>query len=135
MLTKKQPQIHTDEHRKAVNEITESIIGCAFRVANTLGCGFLEKVYENAMSHELTKCGMVVRQQAPLTVHYDDTIVGHYTADLLVDDQVIVELKAVKALDEVHLAQCLNYLKATDLPVCLLVNFGRPKIQIKRLVS
>ncbi len=135
MLTKKQPQIHTDEHRKAVNEITESIIGCAFRVANTLGCGFLEKVYENAMSHELTKCGMVVRQQAPLTVHYDDTIVGHYTADLLVDDQVIVELKAVKALDEVHMAQCLNYLKATRLPVCLLVNFGRPKIQIKRLVS
>ncbi len=135
MLTKKQPQIHTDEHRKAVNEITESIIGCAFRVANTLGCGFLEKVYENAMSHELTKCGMVVRQQAPLTVHYDDTIVGNYTADLLVDDQVIVELKAVKALDEVHMPQCLNYLKATHLPVCLLVNFGRPKIQIKRLVS
>ncbi|MCH8315369.1 MAG: GxxExxY protein [Planctomycetes bacterium] len=135
MLTKRQPQIHTDAHRKAVNEITESIIGCAFRVANTLGCGFLEKVYENAMSHELTKCGMVVPQQAPLTVHYDDTIVGHYTADLLVDDQVIVELKAVKALDEVHMAQCLNYLKATHLPVCLLINFGRPKIQIKRLVS
>ena len=135
MLTKRQPQIHTDEHRKAVNEITESIIGCAFRVANTLGCGFLEKVYENAMSHELTKCGMVIRQQAPLTVHYDDTIVGHYTADLLVDDQVIVELKAVKALDEVHMAQGLNYLKATHLPVCLLINFGRPKIQIKRLVS
>ena len=135
MLTKRQPQIHTDEHRKAVNEITESIIGCAFQVANTLGCGFLEKVYENAMSHELTKCGMVVRQQAPLTVHYDDTIVGNYTADLLVDDQVIVELKAVKALDEVHMAQGLNYLKATHLPVCLLINFGRPKIQIKRLVS
>ena len=107
MLTEKQPQIQTDEHRKAVNEITESIIGCAFRVANILRCGFLEKVYENAMSHELTKRGMVVRQQAPLTVHYDDTIVGHYTADLLVDDQVIVELKAVKALDEVHMAQCL----------------------------
>lgn len=135
MLTKRQPQIHTDEHRKAVNETTESIIGYAFRVANTLGCGFLEKVYENAMSHELTKCGMVIRQQAPLTVHYDDTIVGHYTADLLVDDQVIVELKAVQALDEVHMAQGLNYLKATHLPVCLLINFGRPKIQIKRLVS
>ena len=133
MLTKTQPQIHTDEHRKSVNEITESIIGCAFRVANTLGCGFLEKVYENAMSHELAKCGMVVRQQAPLTVLYDDTIVGHYTADLLVDDQVIVELKAVKVLDEVHMAQCLNYLKATGFKTCLLLNFGKPRLEIKRI--
>ena len=134
MLTKKQPQIHTDEHRKAVNEITEAIIGCAYSVANTLGAGFLEKVYENALAHELRKHGLLVSQQTPLTVQYDEVVVGQYVADLVVADQILVELKAAKSLDEIHMAQCLNYLKATGLPICLLINFGRPKIQIKRFV-
>ena len=134
MLTKRQPQIHTDERSKKVNEITEAIIGCAYSVANTLGAGFLEKVYENALAHELRKHGLLVSQQAPLTVQYDEVVVGQYVADLVVADQILVELKAAKSLDEIHMAQCLNYLKATGLPICLLINFGRPKIQIKRFV-
>ncbi len=134
MLTKKQPQIHTDAHRLSRNELTEVIIGCAYTVANTLGAGFLEKVYENALAHELRKRGLLVSQQTPLTVQYDEVVVGQYVADLVVADQILVELKAAKSLDEIHMAQCLNYLKATGLPICLLINFGRPKIQIKRFV-
>ena len=124
MLTKKQPQIHTDERSEEVNEVTEAIIGCAYSVANTLGAGFLEKVYENALAHEIKKRGLLVSQQSPLTVQYDEIVVGQYVADLVVADQVLVELKATKTLDEIHMAQCLNYLKATGLPVCLLINFG-----------
>jgi GxxExxY protein len=120
----------TDEHR--LNQITEKIIGCAFRVANELGCGFLEKVYENAMAHELRKVGLKVSQQHPITILYDGVVVGDYFADLVVEEFVLVELKAVKDLDEIHQAQCINYLKATHFPVCLLFNFGKNRIRIKR---
>ncbi len=99
--------MHTDRTR--LNGLTGRIIGCAFTVANTLKCGFLEKVYENALAHELTKNGPLVVQQYGVTVHYDGVIVGTYTADLLVENVVLVELKAVKALDPIHGAQCLNY--------------------------
>jgi len=122
----------TDKHR--LNQITEQIIGCAYTVGNQLGCGFLEKVYENALAHELRKAGLVVAQQQPITVRYDGVVVGDYIADLLVAECVMVELKAVKALDDVHLAQCLNYLKATGLQVCLLINFGNPKVEVRRVV-
>jgi GxxExxY protein len=104
------------------------------RVANTLGSGFLEKVYENALAHELRKARLVVSQQSVITVLYDGVIVGDYMADLLVEGSVIVELKAVRCLDDIHSAQCLNYLKATGIRICLLMNFGCPRIQIKRLV-
>lgn len=114
---------------------TENIIGCAFRVANTLGCGFLEKVYENALAFELRKSGMTVDQQRAIQVLYEGHVVGDYFADLVVDRRVILELKAVKALDDIHLAQCYNYLKATGMPLCLLINFGAPKIEIKRVIS
>lgn len=114
--------------------LTARIIGCAYRVANELGSGFLEKVYENALAHELRKAGLTVIQQHGIVVLYDGVEVGSYVADLLVEGQILVELKACKDLDEIHLAQCLNYLKATGLPVCLLMNFGRPKIQIRRLM-
>ena len=114
--------------------LTSRIIGCAYRVANELGSGFLEKVYENALAHELRKAGLNVVQQFGIVVHYDDVIVGDYVADLLVNNQVLIELKACKDLDDVHLAQCLNYLKATGQKVCLLMNFGRPKLQIRRLM-
>ena len=120
----------TDEHK--LNQITEKIIGCAFRIANELGCGFLEKVYENAMAHEIRKAGLKVLQQHPITIRYDGVVVGDYIADLLVEDLVLVELKAVKDLDEIHQAQCINYLKATRFPVCLLFNFGKSRVQIKR---
>jgi GxxExxY protein len=114
--------------------LSEVIIGSAFAVVNTLGVGFLEKVYENALAHELRKGGLTVFQQHAVAVHYDGVVVGTYTADLLVEDAVLVELKAVKALDAIHSAQCLNYLKATGLRLCLLLNFGSPRMEIKRLV-
>lgn len=125
-----------DETRRLeLNKITERIIGCVYMVGNTLGNGFLEKVYENTLAHELRKAGLQVVQQYGIQVHYDGIVVGEFAADLLVERCVLVELKAVKALDEIHMAQCLNYLKATGLSVCLLINFGQPKVQIKRLVK
>ncbi len=117
-----------------IDKITEIIIGCAFKVSNALGTGFLEKVYENALAHELRKAGLKVLQQYGIQVLYDGIVVGEYVADLLVEGCVPVELKAVQAIDTVHMAQGLNYLKATGLHVCLLLNFGQPKVEIKRLV-
>jgi GxxExxY protein len=119
---------------KRINEVTRRVIGCAFAVSNALGAGFLEKVYENALAYELRKNGLRVEQQKGIAVRYDDVIVGEYCADLLVEELVIVELKAIKTFDEVHSAQCINYLKATGLRACLLINFGRPEVQIKRFV-
>ncbi len=89
-------------------DITERIIGCAYTVANTLGAGFLEKVYENALAHEMRKCRLEVKQQFPITVYYDGIVAGEYVADLLVENDILIELKAVKALDSVHMAQCMN---------------------------
>jgi len=127
-------EVPRDANSKRFDEITERIIGCAYTVANALGNGFLEKAYENALAHELRKSGLTVEQQKNIQVFYDGIIVGDYAADLLVEGSVLVELKAVKALDEIHIAQCLNYLKATGLKVCLLLNFGTAKVQVKRLV-
>ena len=117
-----------------VNDITEKIIGSLYQVSNSLGCGFLEKVYENASGIAIAKAGLRVQQQFPIKVHYEGVVVGDYFADLLVEELVLVELKTVKAFDDVHTAQCLNYLRATGLPVCLLVNFYRPKLEIKRII-
>ena len=118
-----------------VNEITEKIIGCVYKVSNTLGGGFLEKVYENASVIEVGKTGLEVRQQYPIKVKYDGVVVGEFFADLLVANLVLVEFKAVKLLEDVHTAQCLNYLRATGMPVCLLINFYRPKVEIKRIIA
>lgn len=115
--------------------VTSTVIGCSYTVANTLGAGFLEKVYENALAHEIRKAGLDVQQQHSVDVLYDDVVVGCYVADLIVEQRVLVELKALRALEDIHLAQCLNHLKATNLPVCLLLNFGRPRIQIKRVLN
>jgi len=125
--------MQTDEKR--LNEITEKIIGCAYNVANGLDCGFLEKVYENAMRIEIQRAGLTVLQQHPIPVMWRGEIVGDYFADLLVDGSVLVELKAVKSFDDVHMAQCMNYLKATGIKVCLLINFAKPQIEIKRIVN
>lgn len=114
-------------------EITEKIIGCAYAVSNTLGCGFLEKVYENALTYELQQKGMKVEQQRPIKIYYKDILVGEYAADLLVAETVLVELKAIQGLEDVHYAQCLNYLRATALRVCLLLNFGKPELQVRRI--
>ena len=117
-----------------LNALSERIIGCAFTVANGLGSGFLEKVYENALAHELRKAGLTVAQQQGVSVNYDDVIVGEYVADLLVEAAVVVELKAVRALDDIHQAQCMNYLRATGMHLCLLLNFGKPRLEIRRIV-
>lgn len=117
-----------------INKITESIIGAAYKVSNTLGSGFLEKVYENALLLELTRSGLSVKQQYPVPVYYGDDLVGDYYADLLVQDRVLVELKTVKALDEIHMAQCMNYLKATRYELCLLINFFKPHVEIRRII-
>jgi GxxExxY protein len=117
-----------------LNALSERIIGCAFTVANTLGVGFFEKVYENALAIELREAGLSVRQQFPMTVRYHGSVVGEYVADLLVEGCVLVELKVAKSLDTIHTAQGLNYLKASDLRLCLLLNFGRPNLEIKRLM-
>ena len=113
--------------------LTEAVIGCAFRVANGLGSGFLEKVYENALIHELRKAGLDAKQQVTVSVHYDGQNVGDYIGDIVVEGKLLLELKACKSLEDVHLAQCLNYLKATGIPTCLLINFGTPKPQIRRI--
>jgi GxxExxY protein len=118
-----------------LNVITEKIIGCAFKVGNTLGAGFLEKVYENALAHEIRKAGLSVEQQAVCKVVYDSCDVGDYFADLLVEKSVMVELKVVKELDSFHLAQCMNYLRATGLSLCLLINFYRPKVEVRRIIN
>lgn len=115
-----------------LNRLTEKIIACAFTVSNVLGVGFLEKVYENALVHELRKNGVLAEAQRSIMVLYDGVVVGEYFADILVNDTVIIELKATKNLDEVFTAQCLNYLRATGKPICLLLNFGQPRVEIKR---
>jgi GxxExxY protein len=118
-----------------LNELTEKIIGCEFRVGNGLGVGFLEKVYENALAHELRKTGLIVEQQKPVDVWYDGVIVGVYIADLFVEALVPIELKVAKAIDDIHLAQVLNQLKACKLSVGLLLNFGTSKVGVKRVVN
>ena len=114
-------------------ELTEQIIGAFYTVYNALGYGFLEKVYENALAIELRKMGLHVVCQHPIQVHYDGQVVGEFFADMVVNDLVIVEVKAVRTLLKEHEAQLLNYLNATSYEVGLLLNFG-PAPQIKRKV-
>jgi GxxExxY protein len=122
---------HADIER--LNGLSGHIIGCAFTVLNTLGAGFLEKVYENALAFELRAAGLSVVQQCAARVYYHGVMVGEYFVDLLVADVLLVELKTVKALDDAHRMQCTNYLKATGLQLCLLLNFGKPRLEIKRV--
>jgi len=117
-----------------INKITEKIIGCTYAVSNTLGSGFLEKVYENALAHELRKAGFTAQPQHMIQVLYDDIIVGDFVADILVKERILVELKSVRSLDKIHMAQCMNYLRATYHNICLLINFNKPRIEIKRIV-
>lgn len=117
-------------------ETTNAILRAFYAVYNTLGYGFLEKVYENALAHELAKQGMQVQQQMPIRVYYDGQVMGEYFADLLVEERVIVELKATEGIIPRHGAQLLNYLKATDIEVGLLLSFGpEPKFQRKILTK
>jgi len=114
-------------------EITERIIGAAYKVYNTLGFGFLEKIYEKALVIEMKKMGLDVKTQEPIKVLYEGVTVGDYVADIVINGKIIVEAKAVKSLEEIHEVQLVNYLKATKIEVGLLINFGR-KIEIKRKI-
>jgi len=114
-------------------EITEKILGAAFEVAHELGSGFLESVYEKALFIAIKAKGLKVQEQQPIKVIFRGQNVGEFFADLLIEDKVIVELKAIKALAPEHQAQVINYLKATDIEVGLLVNFGQPKLEYRRL--
>ena len=109
-------------------ELTNKIIGAFYKVYNTLGYGFLEKVYENSLKIELRKLGLKVEQQRNIKVNYEGSKVGDYFADLIVNDDVIIELKAAEAICQEHEAQLLNYLRATDKEVGLLFNFGKEVI-------
>ena len=115
-------------------ELTYAINGAIFEVNRILGPGFLEKVYEKALIFELRKRGIKAESQVPIKVSYKGTIVGEYFADIVADDQVIIELKTVERIEKIHEAQLINYLKATGFKVGLLVNFKNTKAEIKRLV-
>ena len=117
------------------SDLTEKIIGCAFEVQNELGAGFLESVYEKAMVVALKESGVSVRAQVPIKVSFRGVSVGSFYADLLVEDLIIVELKTVSRLSEQHRAQVINYLNATGIPVGLLINFGNPRIEYRRLIA
>lgn len=125
--------MNTDFQDTKHKALTETIIRIYYRVYNKLGYGFLEKVYESAMMIEFRKEGIPALSQSPIKVIYEEEVVGEYYADILVDDKVIVEIKATRALALEHEAQLLNYLKATDVEVGLLLNFG-PKPEIKSKV-
>ena len=126
--------IAADVSRERLDSLSGVIIGAAQRVSSSLGCGFLEKVYENSLVIELGKKALSVRQQRLVQVFYDGVVVGDYVPDLVVEDAILVELKTVVALDAVHRQQCINYLRATGYRVCLLMNFGRPRLDVNRLV-
>jgi GxxExxY protein len=118
-----------------MKDITELIIGSAYEVANVLGSGFVEKVYENALVYELTANGLQAEQQKKIEVFYKEKNVGDYYADILVNEDIILELKAVKSIELIHIAQCLHYLKGTGKKLGLIINFGTPRIQIRRIVN
>ena len=131
--------MHTNEHESGSAEavtdsLVEALIGAAYEVSNVLGAGFLEKVYQRAMARELALRGLGVRSQVSYPVAYKGHCVGEYLADLLVEDRVIVELKCVDSFSNEHLAQCINYLKASHLRLALLINFQKPKVEWKRII-
>jgi GxxExxY protein len=114
-------------------ELTDRIIHTYYEVYNEVGCGFLEKVYENALAVALRQAGLRPEQQVPLAVHFRGEVVGDYSADLVVNGLVVLEVKAARTMDPIFEAQLLNYLRATDMEVGLLLSFG-PKVGFRRLV-
>jgi GxxExxY protein len=114
-------------------ELTDKVLGACFEVARELGAGFLESVYEKALMIALREKGLRVEAQVPLTVKFRGVVVGEFFADISVDNKLIIELKSVSALRPEHQAQVINYLKATGIEVGLLVNFGNPKLEYRRL--
>lgn len=128
------PPMNADE-RRCPDSLTENVIGAVLEVSNTLGAGFLERVYERALLRELALRGLRAKGQFSFSVMYKGACVGEYYADILVEDVLLIELKCADRLANEHTAQCLNYLKATGRTVCLLVNFQRAKVEWRRIVS
>ena len=116
-------------------DITETIIGSAYRVYNKMGFGFFESVYEKCLLIELRKAGLDAESQKPITVYYENEIVGEFVADIIVNDTVILELKSVRRIVKAHEVQLVNYLIATGKPVSLILNFGERKVEIKRKIK
>ena len=121
--------------RQEIEETIRTVIGAAYEVSNQLGAGFLERVYEQALLIELRASELEVESQIPLAVYYKGNEIAKYVADILVNGKVLVELKCVDRLTSDHMAQCINYLKATNLNICLLINFQRRKVEWKRIVN
>lgn len=113
-------------------KITHKIIGCCYRVYNALGFGYLESVYQKAMSIELTKAGLIHELESPLTVFYENHVVGNFSIDILVSGTLLVELKSVQQLNKSHEAQLVNYLTGTKKDIGLLINFGPKKVEVKK---
>ena len=120
--------------RAALEAVVEQVIGAAYEVSNVLGAGFLEKIYERALMEELNVRGVRVKAQAPFPVAYKGKHIGTYSADLLVEDRLLVEVKCVEGFSNEHLAQCINYLKASGLHLALLINFRRSRVEWRRVV-
>src|SRR5580700_10666246 len=125
--------MNADEHG-CLNSLTEKVLSAIFEVSNTLGAGFLEKVYRGALLRELHLRGIRATTHTSFTVTYKGQSVGEYFADILVEDVLVIEVKCVERLGNEHMAQCLNYLRASGLARCLLVNFQRPTVEWKRIV-
>ena len=121
--------------RRCSDSLTETVLGAVFEVSNTLGAGFLEKVYERALLRELGLRSIRATAQNSFIVTYKGHNVGEYITDILVEDVLVVELKCVERFASEHTAQCLNYLRASGLTVCLLINFQKPKVEWKRIVN
>jgi GxxExxY protein len=127
--------MNTNERESGkADAVIECVIGAAYEVSNVLGAGFLEKVYERALSRELGLRGLTVAPQVAYPVVYKGQPVGEYVADLLVDDCVLVELKCVDRFSNEHVAKCINYLKASDLRLALLINFQKPRVEWRRII-
>src|SRR5258708_2780380 len=122
------------DERASLEALVETVIGAAYEVSNVLGAGFLEKIYERALIEELGLRGLRVKAQAPFPVAYKGRHIGTYSADLVVEDRLLVEVKCVEQFSNEHLAQCINYLKASGLHLALLINFRRPKVEWRRVV-
>jgi len=114
------------------HDITEKILSSCFEVSNELGAGFLESVYQNALLIVFHEMGLRVEREFPITIEFHGKVIGQYCADMLVEGKIILELKAVSALTDVHKAQLINYLKATGIEVGMLINFGNPKLEYRR---
>jgi GxxExxY protein len=122
------------DERASLEALVEKVVGAAYEVSNVLGAGFLEKIYERALVQELNLRGVRVKAQAPYPVAYKGKHIGTYSADLVVEDRLLVEIKCVDGFSNEHLAQCINYLKVSGLHLALLINFRRPKVEWRRVV-